>query len=222
MSRLWMSADLKAAASGKGLLTAVLSLTAIFLACSPTGQIAMAAEGHDFQICSGYFALCAASTCKATDTNIRVNVTGDGTALFPQADCTCPIFSGHAIADVTGGNMTGSCEPPEPGKIWSLYSVRKDIPQAPEWDPETAAPPQVCPKSTPKDKNFNQVVNCFSFLCDMETYINGVPVATCHCPIGESLAGMKVSPGTAFVTQAGQGIQQVCAELPVGGPISLP
>jgi hypothetical protein len=48
--------------------------------------------------------------------------------------------------------MTGSCEPPEPGKIWSLYSVRKDIPQAPEWDPETAAPPQVCPKSTPKEK----------------------------------------------------------------------
>ena len=222
MSRLWMSADLKAAPSGKGLLTAVLSLTAILLVCSPTGQIAMAAEGHDFQICSGYFALCAASTCKATGANIRVNVTGDGTALFPQADCTCPIFSGHAIADVTGGNMTGSCEPPEPGKIWSLYSVRKDIPRAPEWDPETAAPPQVCPKSTPKDKNSNQVVNCFSFLCDMETYINGVPVATCHCPIGESLAGMKVSPGTAFVTQAGQGNQQVCAELPVGGPISLP
>jgi hypothetical protein len=117
--------------------------------------------------------LCAASTCTAAGSKkIRVNVTGDGTALFPQADCTCPIFSGHAIADVIGGNMTGSCEPSEPGKIWSLYSVRKDIPQAPEWDPETAAPPQVCPKSTPKNKNSNQVVNCFSFLCDTETYIN--------------------------------------------------
>jgi hypothetical protein len=217
-----MGAGLKASASDNGLVRALLSLTAILLACLPTGQIAIAAEGHDFQICSGYFALCAASTCKATGTNIRVNVTSGGTALFPQADCTCPIFSGHAIADVTGGNMTGSCEPPEAGKIWSLYSVRKDIPQAPEWDPETAAPPQVCPKSTPKEKNSNQLVNCFSFLCDTERYINGVPVATCRCPIGESLAGTKVNPGTAFVTQAGQGDQKVCAELPVGGPISLP
>jgi hypothetical protein len=114
-----MGAGLKASASDNGLVRALLSLTAILLACLPTGQIAMAAEGQDFQICRGYFALCAASTCKATGTNIRVNVTSGGTVLFPEADCTCPIFSGHAIADVTGGNMTGSCEPPEPGKIWS-------------------------------------------------------------------------------------------------------
>jgi hypothetical protein len=48
--------------------------------------------------------------------------------------------------------MTGSCEPPEPGKIWSLYSVRKDIPQAPEWDPETAAPPRSARKAPQKKK----------------------------------------------------------------------
>ena len=222
MSWLWMGADLEAASSGKRHVGALLNLTAILLACLPTGRVALAADGHDFKICSGYFALCAASTCTATGTKIRVNVTGDGTALFPQADCTCPIFSGHAFADLTGGNMKGSCEPPAPGKIWSLYSVRQDIPQAPEWDPATPAPPQVCPKSTKKDPNSNQLVNCFSFLCDSETYINGVPVATCHCPIGESLAGKTVNPGTAFLTQAGQGNEEVCAELPVGGPISLP
>jgi hypothetical protein len=187
----------------------------------------MAGDDHDFQICSGYFALCAASTCQPINhKTITVNVTGDGTAEFPQADCTCPIFSGHAIADVTGGNMTGSCEPPEPGKIWSLYSVRAEIPQAINgWEPtgtEAAAPPQVCSKSTRKNPNNNQLVNCFSFLCDSETYINGVPVVTCHCPIGESLAGTTVNPGTAFVTQAGQGDQTFCAKLPVGGPISLP
>ena len=122
--------------------------------------------------------------------------------------------------------MTGSCEPPEPGKIWSLYSVRAEIPQAIHgWEPtgtEAAAPPQVCPKSTKKNPNNNQLVNCFSFLCDTERYINGVPVATCRCPIGESLAGKTVNPGTAFVTQAGQGDQTFCAKLPVGGPISLP
>jgi hypothetical protein len=219
MSRLWMGADLEAAASGNLLLRALLSLTAILLACSPMSRVAMAAEGHDFQICSGYFALCAASTCQPIKhKTITVNVTGDGNAEFPQADCTCPIFSGHAIADVTGGNMKGSCAPPA-GKIWSLYSVRKEIPQAPDWDPETAAPPQVCPKSLNLG---NQLVNCFSFLCDSERYINGVPVATCHCPIGESLGGTSVDKHTAFVTQAGQGDQDVCAEHPVAGPISLP
>jgi hypothetical protein len=223
MSRQWKGADAKAAASENGLLAALLSLSAMLLLCWPMSRVAMAADGHDFQICSGYFALCAASTCQAIKhKTITVNVTGDGTAEFPQADCTCPIFSGHAIADVTGGNMKGSCEPPAPGKIWSLYSVRKEIPQAPEWDPATAAPPQVCPKSTKQHPNQNQVVNCFSFLCDTEKYINGVPVVTCHCPIGESLAGTFVAPGTAFVTQAGQGDEEVCAELPVGGPISLP
>jgi hypothetical protein len=222
MSRLWMGAGLRALAGDNGLLRALLSLTAILLSCSPMSRIAMAADGHDFQICSGYFALCAASTCQATGTSIPVNVTSGGAANFPEADCTCPIFSGHAIADLTGGNMNGSCEPPEPGKIWSLYSVRAEIAQAPKWDPETAAPPQVCPKSTRQHPNQNQLVNCFSFLCDTETYINGVPVVTCHCPIGESLAGTPVAPGTAFVTQAGQGKPAVCAELPVGGPISLP
>ena len=84
-----------------------------------------------------------------------------------------------------------------------------------------AAPPLFCPKSPPLG---NQLVNCFSFLCDSLTYIPGadVPVATCHCPIGESLAGTPVPPHTAFLTQAGQGDPAYCAMNPVSGPLSIP
>ena len=48
----------------------------------------------------------------AGEVPIKLNVTGGGTAFFPEADCTRPIFSGEAIADLTGGNMQGSCKPP--------------------------------------------------------------------------------------------------------------
>ena len=85
------------------------------------------AAGHDFTICEGRFALCAASTCKATGKNITVNVTSGGTATFPEYDCTCPILDGPSLADLTGGNMQGSCTPP-PGQIWSLYQPREHIP----------------------------------------------------------------------------------------------
>jgi hypothetical protein len=107
--------------------------------------------------------------------------------------------------------------------IWSTYQPRPNIPQAlTNWVPtlpEAAAPPLFCPKSPPLG---NQLVNCFSFLCDSQTYINNVPVVTCHCPIGESLAGTPVPPRTAFLTQAGQGDPTTCAKYPVSGPISLP
>lgn len=66
-------------------------------------QIARAQiAGHSLQFCNGYFALCAAATCKETSKRITVNVTSGGTATFPQLDCTCPIFYGPSIADVTG------------------------------------------------------------------------------------------------------------------------
>jgi hypothetical protein len=107
---------------------AALVLIAVLLMCAVTERGACAAE-HEFQICHGYFALCAASTCKPTRKKIEVNVSGDGTALFPEADCTCPIFSGDAIADLVGGNMKGSCEPPSPDQIWSTFAVRSQIPQ---------------------------------------------------------------------------------------------
>jgi hypothetical protein len=206
-----------------GLSTAALSLSAVLLMCLVTDWDARAADEHKFEICHGYFALCAASTCTPTGNKIHVNVSGDDTALFPEADCTCPVFSGNAIADVVGGNMQGSCEPPSSEQIWSLYSVRREIPQEINgWvptGPEASAPLLFCSKALNLG---NQLVNCFSFACDSLRYINGVPVATCHCPIGESLAGTKVPANTAFLSQAGQGDQAFCARHPVAGPISLP
>ena len=179
------------------------------------------ANGHDFQICDGRFALCAASTCTPTGKTIKVNVIGGGTASFPQYNCTCPILHGPAIADLAGGNMKGSCAAPA-GQIWSLYQPRRYIPQAiADWK-RVSAPPLVCNASLNLG---NQLVNCFSFACTPAGKINGVPVATCHCPLGESLDGTPVKPATAFGTQAGQGNTSVCADHPVGGPlpsISLP
>ena len=45
--------------------------------------------------------------------------------------------------------------------------------------------------------------------------INGVLVATCHCAAGESPAGEKVPPPTAFLTQAGQKKPAFCGMYPV-------
>ena len=183
----------------------------------------VAAEaGHDFQICKGEYALCAASTCKPTGKSISVNVIAGGTASFPEYECTCPIFEGSAIADLNGGNMQGSCEPP-PDQIWSLFAPMLHIPQAlNDWarfGPEALAPPQICPASLNLG---DKLVNCFSFACDHAPPVNGVAVATCHCPLGESLDGTPVPADTAFATQAGQGDQAFCSQFPVSGPLQLP
>jgi hypothetical protein len=201
---------------------AALLAAGLLLVLPPIARPALA-DGHDFEFCNGYFALCAASTCTPTGGTIRVNVASGGTALFPEARCLCPIFQGRSIADLAGGNMHGSCDAPTPGTIWSTYAVHARIPQEiNNWVPngtEAAAPPQVCPKTLLLGK---QLTNCFSFLCDQKRYINGVPVATCHCPLGESLSGTPVARATAFITQAGQRDQQICKAHPVSGPISLP
>ena len=199
----------------------------LLLFAPPTASPGQAQEVYDFQFCRGYFALCAASTCTPKPgQTITVRTATGGTAVFPAADCTCPVILGVSIANLAGGNMQGSCEPPPgSGQIWSTYQPRPNIPQAlTNWvptPPEAAAPPLFCPRSPPLG---NQSVNCFSFLCDSLTYIPGtnVPVATCHCPIGESLAGTPVAPATAFLTQAGQGDPAYCAMHPVSGPLSVP
>jgi hypothetical protein len=196
--------------------------TVLLLFAPPTARSGRAAEVYDFQFCGGYFALCAASTCKPTGGQIKVRTATGGTATFPEAACTCPVLLGPSIANLAGGNMRGSCAPP-PGHIWSTYQPRPNIPQAlTNWVPtlpEAAAPPLFCPKFPPLGQ---RLVNCFSFLCEDEHYINNVPVVTCHCPIGESLAGTPVPPRTAFLTQAGQGDPAYCKKFPVSGPISPP
>jgi hypothetical protein len=100
----------------------------------------------------------------------------------------------------------------------SRDQARPDIPQAlTNWVPhlpEDAAPPQVCPR--------NQYAQCFSFSCDTETYIDNVPVVTCHCAIGATLAGLPAKPQSSFPTQAGQGNPVICADLPVGNVLQIP
>jgi hypothetical protein len=78
--------DPSLSAIGDVLTKILFGLSVMILACSPTGRIAAAPKGHNFQICSGYFALCAASTCQPTGRTIIVNVTDDATAPFPEAD----------------------------------------------------------------------------------------------------------------------------------------
>lgn len=171
-----------------------------------------------FRLCPGDFALCAASTCTPTGGKIEVN-TATGTASFDEAMCTCPIFPGPGLADVTGGNMKGRCDPPtevngEPtdNGIWSWYLPTGNIPQAiNNWSrgkKETAAPIQVC--------GSGNVVNCFSFACVRAGKIHGVEVATCYCPINESLQGTSFGP--PFTTPAGQCNQDICSQYPVGAP----
>lgn len=212
----------RAAARGVLIKTA-FGLPAIILAGTAITGFASARDEHSFKICSGYYALCAASTCTPTGKTITVNVAGGGTARYPEAECTCPVESGQAVADVVGGNMRGSCAPPAPGDLWSLYAIKKEIPQAINgWvttGPAAQAPLLYC------SKNFNlgsQLANCFSMACNNEHYVNGVPVASCYCPIGESPEGTIVAPHTAFVTQAGQDDYSFCAAHPVGGPVSPP
>jgi hypothetical protein len=199
-----------------------LGLAAVFsLFAPPTVKSAAADEVYDFQICRGYFALCAASTCTPTGRMITVRTATGGTDRFPEADCTCPVIYGPSIANLAGGNMHGSCTPPL-DHIWSTYQPRPNIPQAlTDWvpsPPESAAPPLFCPKVLGLG---DKLVNCFSFLCDSEQYMNNVPVVTCHCPIGESLAGTQVPADTAFLTQAGQGNRKYCGMHPVSGPIQV-
>src|SRR5215813_14889178 len=57
-----------------------------------------------FRLCPGEFALCAASICTPTGGMIEVK-TATGTAFFREAQCTCPIFPGPSIGDISGGNI---------------------------------------------------------------------------------------------------------------------
>jgi hypothetical protein len=104
--------------------------------------------------------------------------------------------------------------------IWSLYSPMAEIPQEiNNWNPgkqKSAAPFNFCPASMT-----NTFANCFSFACVRAGKINSVEVANCFCPIGELLTGGGVPLGTAFGTQAGQGSEDICSQLPVGATFQL-
>ena len=89
----------------KSRLISLASLIGAIVAVSSGMALAQTSSvPHEFRICTGDFALCAASTCTPDRKQIPVNNT---TTLFEESQCTCPIFTGPAIADVKGGNMTG-------------------------------------------------------------------------------------------------------------------
>ena len=197
------------------------ALMAAILLAAPQVMAQGVAEG--FRLCPGKFALCAASTCTPTGGTIEVN-TATGTAPFPEAECTCPIFDGPALADVDGGNMKGHCDPPTEvngvrtdNGIWSWYLPTGHIPQAiNNWNPgdqKSEAPIQVCTTGS--------FANCFNFACVRTGKIKGnVEVATCYCPINESLEGLPM--GAPFTTPAGQCNPDICDQSnqhpPVGAP----
>jgi hypothetical protein len=111
---------------GNPLAIVVAGVAAMLLVFAPPmARRGAAAEVYDFQICHGYFALCAASTCTPTGGQITVRTATGGTAVFPEADCTCPVLLAPSIANLAGGNMQGSCEPPGPGQIWSDLSAQR-------------------------------------------------------------------------------------------------
>jgi hypothetical protein len=93
----------KRAVRGNVLSRVVFGLAAVLLTfVPPTVRRGAAAEFYDFQICGGYFALCAASTCTPTGKQITVKTATGGTATFPEADCTCPDILGQSIANLAG------------------------------------------------------------------------------------------------------------------------
>ena len=203
----------------KSQLISLASLIGAIVAVSSGMALAQSTVPHELRICTGDFALCAASTCKLDGKQIAVNNTS---TLFNESKCTCPIFTGPAIADVIGGNMNGSCQPPPNNGVWSLYELNSHIPQAiNDWKkhgPKAEAPAFVC---TGSDVQFS---NCWSFACKRAGKINGVPVATCFCATQESPEAQLVPVGTQFITQAGQcatSDPSVCTQYPIGAPFQL-
>jgi len=169
------------------------------------------------RICYGDYAFCSAATCTPTGQQIRVN-TETGYAYFPAAECTCPVLHGLDEVEVLGGNMTGSCHTPNATNVWSGFWPHPTTPQQlANWQ-DVPAPGLICGKDLMLgDKS----VNCYSFLCKRAGTINGVQVASCTCPIGETFDGTPISPDTAFFTQAGQCSVNYCSQYPVSDPIGF-
>ncbi len=155
------------------------------------------AAAADLMICNGDYALCAASGSVPSGKTIRV----EG-KVFPEGVAICPVLTGRSV-----GNpklMNSSCDAP-PGKVWSLFSLETEYPQAPDWTVQKAVPRTFVTDATSTGGMSNQ----WSFLCDKQTKkTNGVTLANCHGPINESpWTNGHVAPGTASFSAA-----------PVGAP----
>ncbi len=190
--------------------------TAAAIVAASCMMLAATAAQAALQTCTGEFALCAATPCKPTG---RTIVTNQG-ITYREASCICPVLRGQALANVTGGNMKGSCAPPaQKGGVWSLFAPRGHIPQAiTHWSrlpAKSVAVIQICPASLNLGA---QTVNCFSFACTRIKSVHGVKLADCRCPIGQANEG-HMPPATTFGTMAGQGDRSYCGKFPVSAPL---
>lgn len=186
--------------------TILAALLVVFASLVSNPTLAQAPEG--LTTCTGKFALCAASTCTPTGKMIATTL-GES---YPEVECRCPILEGTALADTQAGNMTGSCDIPKPGTVWSLFAPRVFYPQeASGFSPrpqDMRAKVQMCGAELNQGYNAS---NCFSFICD--DLGNGL--ASCRCPMGQ------VPANTAFLTEAGQGNPQACQQHPVSLPLGV-
>jgi hypothetical protein len=198
------------------------------------------------------FALCAASTCENTGSRIAVNTPTGGQRKFKEVKCACPVVNTNSsnaglagdlaeattsglpsIANLKGGNMTGSCNYPvdnDPAKgVWSLYSLASSFPQR-------TKPVEVAPNAqwTTQAATLNycsarlnqgrESANCFSFKCSAP-YLNGsgVLVSDCYCPKGEDVfSALPTKSAKGFFTDAGGNAdpadkEAYCFAHPVGG-----
>jgi hypothetical protein len=175
-----------------------------FLMLSPSVFAQLPTAG--ITTCKGEYALCAASTCKPTGKMI----TGNNGVPYPEVECRCPILDGVAIADTSAGNMQGSCAATDSNHVWSLFAPKLFYPQEANnfspWPWKQKAKVQKC------DASLNlgaQSSNCFSWNCTK----GADGIAICSCPTGQ------VPPATSFLTEAGQGNPEACAQYPVSLPI---
>lgn len=172
--------------------------------------ISSVAYAQELTICSGKYALCAASTCKLTGKTIKTN---DGKS-YPEVVCTCPVLEGKSIADTTAGVMKGTCNVDDPTtQVWSLFAPRFHYPQEANnfvTTPKssTRAKVQSCSGDVAQGS-----ANCWGMMCKYrKDPINGTTVADCSCPIAQ------ITKGTEFLTEAGQGNPNACNQHPVAAP----
>ncbi len=189
----------------------VLMAAALLLVSRPiNAQSILDPAGPELTLCSGSYALCAAATCTRTGT------TFPGTG-FPEVVCECPVLPGPALADLTGGNMQGSCDPPVDG-VWSLFWPSLYIPQEVNgvWRQNVSALPHNCPSEI----GYQPVLfgQCFSYSCKNVRKINGVLVADCYCPAEH----VTITTKHQFAVQAGLCRESVCTQIPVGAPFVVP
>jgi hypothetical protein len=171
------------------------------------------ADTPQLSICTGNFALCAASTCEPTGKTMTTN---DGNT-YPEMLCTCPVLNGASIAELTMGQMQGTCDVADPEKdVWSLFAPKVFYPQASNdfvQEPKSAtkASVQSCSGDVAPES-----VNCFGMPCTYEPeLINGTLVASCRCP------SRQIDKGTEFLIEAGQGDPSYCLKHPVSAPDPL-